>query len=943
MQLAEPLLDFGFSTAKLVWVAAREPDLPKGMQPTMYSKLAMNVQARIEEGRAAVGVISANMGLVQAAATYSAIATGPEPLSKVAAGLVAYGAKKTSDYMVEQVIEQSGDRARVILAEGLKSTTLSDDQLRNMTPEEIGERVAEFKIGGQQIERILDDPESLRILQNHMIDMVSDNALEGLRRTAALGITVDRVREEMTEARAEIDFVRDAVETRTQEIEQQMGALADAVKANSSGLAELSGKLSLQETAMAAVAEISFSGWTTQQKLQAVRSNLVPGLDDAQKQALTRSLEAQQRQEKLVSQVSSAAGDLKAIADIARSLDLPDDLVKTVDTASTIATGAAQFLSGNYLGAISSVTSLFGMGKPDPVADRHQQMMEYLASQFAAVNERLDKMIDLQVKTIEALEKLRGEQQEFREEVLTQLSRIESITLINNRILQELLKAEWRSCDALVNSPEAMNGEFIIKGRDHLVALISDNESVKYILDCYEIMSRFLDGQVLPAEWQGTVISADAVPGLALPAGDVVHTQMRALQQIEDRAYTSAAALILAATNKDEIEQRPARLVSRLVQPMPSTDTAEEYRLALTDPTADGALTAFNCRDSEALSPGLKELLCFRIGARTVPNSDRLPILLRSPMLGPQVERLVNTGVLLATFADLSYYTPDRQMRLIRPSDLQALASNRVTKNLEAARRKPNRTRLLESVRRLSEMYVLQQSLTYGDYTARVAEQVLYDPATRTLNLTPIDPSKAALTAAAVDAMRANPVLARNVILLALRHSIADSLGSMEEAKKYYFLETRYRSSYENFLRGKNRCAPDEVALSEWKKLLPGWEIVYAATEAERRDAAFAACIPAQPLALGDIPQPDRRSGAAVKIADFYVTLPLSMELAIGKFEQPESLLGALTLRDHVNQAIAERNISATVAATVSDDAKPEESRKRLAFDLLNAQVISPN
>ncbi|OWK23995.1 hypothetical protein AJ87_26895 [Rhizobium yanglingense] len=309
------------------------------------------------------------------------------------------------------------------------------------------------------------------------------------------------------------------------------------------------------------------------------------------------------------------------------------------------------------------------------------------------------------------------------------------------------------------NSREAMNGEFTIKGRDHLVALISDNESVKYILDCYEIMSRFLDGQVLPAEWQGTVISADAVPGLALPADDTVHMQMRALQQIEDRAYKSAGALILAATKKEEIEHQPARLVPRIAQPMPSTDAAEEYRLALATPTADGALAAFNCRDSEALSPGLKELLCFRIGARTVPNSDRLPILLRSPMLGPQVERLVNTGVLLATFADLSYYTPDRQMHLIRPSDLQALASNRVTKNLEAARRKPNRTRLLESVRRLSEMYVLQQSLTYGDYTARVAEQVLYDPATRTLNLTPIDPSKAALAAAAVDAMRANPVL----------------------------------------------------------------------------------------------------------------------------------------------------------------------------------------
>ncbi len=939
VEVADDLMGLGFSTAKLVWVSTRQPSLPEGMTPSVYSNLAANVQKRIDEGRAVANVAEANFKLIATSLTYAAV-VDPEPLTKATAGLAAFAAKKTGDYIVELTINESRKHAMGILANGLESSGLTDTQLRSMTHEQIAAHVGDFQVGGKQIREILNDTESLRLVQDHMIDIVSDNALEALRRTEVVARSVEEIRNDVKAARDEITKVKNALDERATRIENKMTELVGAIENHSARLSTLESEVAKNTQSISSIAEISFSGWTTQQKLQAVRSDLFPDLTPEQKDAMVLSLEAQQKQEKLISDVASVASDLKAISQIANNLGLPSEIVNAANTAATIATGATQFLSGNYLGAIGSITSLGGMGAPDAGAERHRQMMKFLSEQFAQVNQKLDKIIDLQVKTIEALERLRQEQQDFRVEVLTKLGHVESITLTTNRILQALIRNEWRACDSLVNN-STMGGFFMIRDRQQLLEMMSDTTYRGYAISCHRTMSEFLDARILPGDWSGQVIAANAVPDELTPADDQIHQQLIKLQQIEETAYKTAAMLLLAAVDPADMKQRPARILARVAQPMASVGAQRKYAAALKETATDNALSSFLCNDGKTLATALKELLCFgSASSSTSPKDDRISRLFRTPMLGPQVERVIKEGVLLATFADLSFATGNDEIRLVKAADLEAVEAKQLSQDLKAAVGGRNGLKLLLKLRRLSESFVLQQAVTYGDYTAQVAEEALYDKTTRTLNPAPTDNVALAKAQAALAAMKANPVLARNVVLLAIRHAIADAQGGNDEGERVNFLETRYRWSYENFVRG-DRCGNDEIALTEWKSLLPGWTIEYKATASEKaRHADYANCQDAQTLNLGDNPEVGLGSGPSVKLGDFYVTLPKSMAMSIGRFEQPESLLRALALRDKVGQAIAERMMSETVATTVSGEGGSTAAIQRVSFDLLNAPIF---
>lgn len=935
-ELVEPLLNMGLSTARLVWLSAEGPASSTAVNPSVYSNLALDVQRRIDEGRLASKLVGANMNLVSATAAYAAM-VDPEPLTKLTASVFAYAAKKTGDYLVEQTLEDSQKQARKILAAGLKGSGLTDAQLKRMSSEEIAAHVGAFKIGSSQLKDILTDADSLRMLQDQMIDMVSDSSLEALRRTDVLQLTVGEVRTAAAAAREKIDDVREVMEARTDKLEKKLSALAVAVEDNAFRLRNLKTEVNKNTKSIEAVAQISYSGWTTQQKLQAVRSNLFLDLSGSQKEALIMSLESQQRQEKLISDARLITGDLASIKTIASNLNLPSDVIDTVGAAATIATGATQFLSGDYLGAVGSITSLGGMGRPDAGAERHRQMMAYLGAQFKQVNERLIKISELQLKTIEALNALRSEQQSFREDVMAKLGQIESITLANNKILQALIRNEWRVCDSLVNNPE-MNGEFAIKTREKLLAMLSDNAYRSYAVRCYRTMSEFLDARILPGDWSGQVIAANAVPDELTPADNLIHQRLIKLQQLDQQAYSSAARLLMAGLDTDELQRYPAQTIIRIAQPLATERDQQRFAAAGNTGPTQAALRSFTCDDRITLATALRELICFepQAGVPRRPKADRIGRLLQTALLGPQVERVLKEGVLLATLADLSFVTAADDLKLVGAADILQVSGGSLSQELKAATQDRNGLKLLEKLRRLSESYVLQQATTYGDFTAAVALEMLYDTNSRSLNAAPNDPVAAARATAAIDAMKANPVLARNVVLLALRRAIADQLGGVEAAEKANYLETRYRWALENFKRG-DRCGNDEIGLREWKSLFPAWTLVYRASAREKaEDITLSGCRDALRLDLGDRLHPEFGVGAAVELTpDLYVALPSAMEMSIGRFERPESLTRALALRDKVNQAIGDRRISESIAGAVSADADRLSIIRQVSFDLV--------
>jgi hypothetical protein len=134
-------------------------------------------------------------------------------------------------------------------------------------------------------------------------------------------------------------------------------------------------------------------------------------------------------------------------------------------------------------------------------------MMSYLRSAFAEVNQKLDNIIDLQIKTLDAVAGLAKALDTVRTEVLEQLDRIETVVLQNQQLLQGLVLARWDDCHAVIYGTR-LNGQFTIPDQSVLADVIGDGNLPSSASGCYRTLTTFLDAKVKPAAWAGGIIAA---------------------------------------------------------------------------------------------------------------------------------------------------------------------------------------------------------------------------------------------------------------------------------------------------------------------------------------------------------------------------------------------------------------------------------------------------
>lgn len=926
-------LEFGGSVGKLLWVAVQSQDNVTREQADRYTKLGMAVRDRIEVGRASSGAIKGVFDFTGTTLAYAAT-IDPEPLSKALAGLGAWGAKKAGDALSGAILDQTQKEAQGILAQGLKNSGLSSDELRSITPEQLRERVADLQIGGEKLRDILrDDPDSLNMLQAHAVDIATRIGVEGLALAQGTAKDVATIRTDLKQTSERLAAFQKEVRTNLTRIETRVTGLEEATRVAHQKLDDLKKEVQGNTAAIQTLAQISYSGWTTTQKLQAVQGGLFPNLDADQKATLIASLEAEQKRELLVAGVSRAAQELGNLSTIATNLGLPQNTVQALQTAQVVATGIAQFASGNYLGAVASITSLAGLGAPDAAAERHAAMMQYLQQQFAVINEKLNTVIDLQVRTLKALDELAREQQNFRTAVLGQLDRVEDTVLRSERLLQAVLLSKWTECHALING-SALNGTFSIPSRAILIELVANQNVPGFAGRCYATMTSFMDAFVKPAEWSGQIISAGNFPAEAIANDSALQTSWIAFQRQRARAFTSAAVFVLDAL--PEAGASPARHLVRVAQPVVDAGYEKQLRDALARNDIRQRLDGFRCNQTGILSQGLTDLICFGtgFGSATPPRANRWRELMSASLIGPHAFRLIDTGITLATVSDFARRTGAETFVFVKPETLANFSENGPTPDLTDALRERKGVELLAKLQWLAEAMVLQQSITYGDYTAELAETALYDPNTRSLRTDPqnLTPSQRL----ALEAMRSNPILARNVVMLAMRHAIRDATGGEAAAEAVRYRQTFYHLALRDFT-GPQACNGNTLARAKLDELFPNWHFEYRVTDAQKSDSALKDC-PAEirPDFQSNNPLPEFGAGVAVSLGDFYVIAPTPPLLTEGFFEQSDSLRLALAYRDRVSQAIIDRNVVQTVKALAGTGADANDIAEETAFALLN-------
>ncbi len=946
-EIATSALEFGGSIGKLLWVAVEDHSGVKQAEADQYTKLASQIREQIDVGRASSSLVRANFKVVGTTLAYAA-AVDPEPVSKAVSGFAAWGAKKTGDALGQLVIDKSQEQARAILAQGLKNSGLSEAQLKKMTASELRSQVADLKVGGQTLREVLkDDPDSLSMLQAHATDIATHIGVEALARSEGTAADVKTIQQDLANTNKTIADYQDEVKKHLVNIDSRISGLEDATRIANQKLNELKTQVQGQSKAIQTLAQISYSGWTTAQKIQGVKSGVFSDLNDDQKKALLESLRAEKAREEAVAGIQQAARDFGNLAAIASHIGLSKELVTGLQGAQNIATGIAQFATGDALGGLASITSLVGLGAGDAAAERHAAMMKYLEGKFAEVNKKLDEIIKLQVETLKAVAALAKEQRQFRQEVLGQLDRIENIVLGNQKLLQAILLSQWEKCHALINGPlngGPLNGQFNILTRDALVRVIGNPNIGDYSSACYSKMASFLDASVKPAKWSGQIIDADSFPSDSIAAEPALQKSWSAFQAQRISAYTSARDFVLDAL--PEAANTPAPQLARFSQPVVDIYFANQLDSAMAKEEIRQRFVSFKCNEADVVSPALRELLCFGVadGTASAPLSSRWQDVLSASLIGPYSTGLIDTGIALATISDFARKNDHNAFVFVKPKTIANFSRDGATPEIRAALEQHKGAALLEQLRWLAEAYVLQQSITYGDYTAQLVEKALYDPSTRSLNTDPKFATKSSQQKA-LSAMRANPLLARNVVMLAMRHAITDGLADTakaekltprEKAEKLLYRQSYYARALHDF-SGPQACDGSPFPREKLAELFPNWRFEYWVTSDQQKDNAYSKC-PNEFKPDPDSPPPQlaaRGSGVGVVLADFYVLVPSPLELSTGAFEQSDSLRLALFYRDRLSQAIIDRNVGATVRDLFGNGSE-SKTAARIPFMLLN-------
>lgn len=915
VEAAKIVLELGATTGKAVWVSHKNQQSISASEPDKYLKLANELKAQIDLGRAGSTLVQASFNFYGGVLGYAAY-VDPEPFSKVTFGIAALGAQKAGELVGNHVLENTQKETQAILAQGLKNGDLTEADLK-LRGESLAKKIGTIRLGQKTLmEALKDDQQSLNMVFAQSEDLAINVSSEALRQVDAVGDDVDKIKEDISASRKNLEKYQVAIAGHLDVIENHLGSLDSAIKDSNIKLNALKDKVKGHDLAIKSLAQISYAGWSVSQKLQAARSGLLPDLSNEQRSALISSLESDHAREQLIGDLQKVASDFGNMAAIANDIGLPPKVTEGLKAAQMGANAIASFAQGNILGGVAGITSLAGLGKPDSGSERHKAMMAYLGQEFGKVNEKLTKVIELQQKTLVAINDLAIEQNRFRREVLMQLDRIENAVLNNTQITRAILRGSWNDCDAFVNT---LGDRRKISGKNELMQILTDPHKRSTASGCYGKLFTFLDANVLGVKWQGEIISAESFPDDTITSLPL----LKSWKVYSDRliiAHSAASQFVYSAL-LNNANTSPARNMARMSLPVSNANLQEKLENTFNEGDVGKKLDSYDCSLSYeyAISMGFEQFLCpAGLGKGGSPRNEVWQtLLIDAPLLGPLTYGVIETGIVVASISGLAVMSPvDKSLNFVAPNIINSISTNTGNERLRKAIAEGNGKYILKRLMLLADTAVLQQSITYGDYAAKLVEHVLYDPQTKSLNadLSALSDQKTKeLKFKAIHAMRVNPVLARNVVMLAARHAISDSLGGTKNAQASNYKQTYYQLALFDFI-GPQACGRSTLAREKLTELFPKWNFQYVASMAQKqKDPSLNAC-PDQvvPDLAAQPSMPDLGGGLVTQLDDFYVQMPSPMTLAGGLFEQPESLILALVYRDRVNQAIVDHNIAQT-------------------------------
>src|SRR5262249_10629121 len=271
LRVAPPLLKFGFTFGALLWNEAQRSQADKSTG-NKHIDLARQLKADLERNRDGVKLLRANFNVI-AASTAAMILATPEPMSIVILSSAAYGAKKTGEELGRMVLERSQEQFLGALSTALKSANYTPAALNGMSRDQLIEVIDNARIQDQAFRDILkDEPEALEMLRKHALDRVDNQSAAALLGIAEVKGDVGQIKTLLGNTARQVKTLQKVTGERLDRLTEQMKDVRSLVEESNNAIKTIRQDVADSKRATQTLAQISFLGWSTEQKLEAVKS-----------------------------------------------------------------------------------------------------------------------------------------------------------------------------------------------------------------------------------------------------------------------------------------------------------------------------------------------------------------------------------------------------------------------------------------------------------------------------------------------------------------------------------------------------------------------------------------------------------------------------------------------------------------------------------------------
>lgn len=410
---------------------------------------------------------------------------------------------KTGKYAVE-LCEKSADKEfEKIVSAGLKKIKLDD--LKTMTPDERRGAVLQTVFSGEGEELLRKaDPQARptllfhmnRVLESQLKDQLVDfNKLQELRDRQLTNLEQDVSKLKGFPANLDKFYkgISTQIEKTAEGLQTQIDTIHGTLNELNVAVGETQEQLASQAKDLSFVKEFMYGQMSPAEKLHALRAGMVgipQGSEEYKKEVKKQELVVKQQEFIATSQsiLSGANAALTLLSSdfVRETFGISESTLKTISTTIRVGETAlnvfANITSGNWVGAATSVFSLFGLGQRDIAGERHQEVMngireiqenqaklfknqEIMSKQLEAIMDtqkvilesqqkiwdRIGDVINNQKITFDAIVKLGERMSENHQEVMKKLAEIEhlvrySIHLQKFQLSQDAERA-WRVID----------------------------------------------------------------------------------------------------------------------------------------------------------------------------------------------------------------------------------------------------------------------------------------------------------------------------------------------------------------------------------------------------------------------------------------------------------------------------------------------------------------